>query len=232
MTHLRAVVGQVTPRMPGMPSRSAPRLADWTVFFLFAAQGVRNLVGWPGYIVVACCLLGAIVWSLRGYRNDVRLLLLPPELLAFLLFCASSVLWANYQWVTVIGVLAQWAAAAAGIWLALSLSWDELLAVLTSALVRMLAISLAFEVFVTFAVGQRLAPLWTDYGDEAPGAFYWSENLLLAGGPIQGIPGNRNLLAFAAILALVTVGARIAAGVRGRWPVASIVIALVTLALT
>jgi exopolysaccharide production protein ExoQ len=216
----------------GAAHPAARRMADWMLFFLFAGQGVRNLAGWPGHLAVALTLTVFVALSLWRQRRDPRLLGLPPELLAFLLFSGCSLIWSNYQWATVLGLLAQWATAAAGIWLAIALSWDELLRALSSALIRILVVSVAFEVFVAAGVRDRLAPLGSAYGPEAPGAYFWSENLLLAGGPIQGIVGNRNLLAFLALLALVMLGARVRTGAQVRHATASVVLAVGVLLFT
>ena len=208
------------------------RSAEWILFFLLAGQAVRNLAGWPGYVLLATALAGYVAWSLWRHRRDARLLSLPPELVAFLLFSACSLLWSHYQWATLLALTAQWATAAVGILLAISLTWRQLLAALASALTRLLILSLAFEAFVAFFLRERLAPLWTDFGDDSPGAFFWSENHLLVGGPIQGIVGNRNLLAFAALLLLVLVGASILDGTATRQAAWSAGLALGTLMLT
>ncbi|MFC0681984.1 O-antigen ligase family protein [Lysobacter korlensis] len=217
---------------PPTPAPIAQRLGEWMLFFLFAAQGVRNLAGWPGYLGVAGALAGLVALSLWRHRRDPRLLSVPPELVAFLLFSACSLLWSEYRWATVLGLLAQWGTAAAGIWLALSLSWRQLVAALSSALSRVLLLSLAFEGFVALIVQDRVAPLWTGYGATSPGAYFWSENQLLLGGPVQGIVGNRNLLAFLALLLLLTIGARIVGGEAVRRAPWTVGLAIGTLTLT
>ncbi len=77
---------------------------------------------------------------------------------------------------------------------------------LGTALRWILALSLAFELFVSTVIRDRLLPFWVDYShlDKIPAAFYWSRNLLFEGGRIQGIVGNANILAFAALLAVIT----------------------------
>ena len=217
---------------PAERGTAAQRSAEWILFFLLAGQGVRNLGGWPGYLVLATAIATYVGWSLWRRRKDARLLSLPPELVAFLLFSACSLLWSHYQWATLLGLAAQWATAAVGILLAISLTWRQLFQALAAALTNVLILSLAFEVFVALFVRERLAPLWTDFGDSSPGAFFWSENHLLLGGPVQGIVGNRNLLAFAALLLLVLVGARLLDGASIRHSAWGVALAAGTLMLT
>lgn len=190
--------------------RSA-RLSGFLFFFLFAGQAVRNLIGWPGYITVAVILFALVFVELWQRRSLSLLRRLPVTLLAFLTFSAASLIWSYYQWTTVLGLMGQWSAAAGGLFIALTLSWEQLLDALSSALRWILGLSLLFEFFVTFALRDRLAPLWLSgvggangSTDNLPGAFYWSENRLLELGPIQGIVGNRNLLAFIALLVVIT----------------------------
>jgi O-antigen ligase len=66
-----------------------------------------------------------------------------------------------------------------------------------------------------------------------PKAFYWSRALLFDGGRIQGIVGNANLLAFAAVLGVIVFGIQLAerrVGVVAGW--GWLGAAVVTLALT
>jgi O-antigen ligase len=57
-----------------------------------------------------------------------------------------------------------------------------------------------------------VAPNFTDYGDDAPMAFFWSRGLLFQGGPIEGIVASRNLLGMIALLGLIVFGSLLAAG--------------------
>jgi O-antigen ligase len=68
-----------------------------------------------------------------------------------------------------------------------------------------LAASLVFEVVVALLPEHRLAPFFTDYGSNAPGAYYWSQGLIFTGQRIQGVVGNANLTCFLALLGGIVV---------------------------
>jgi O-antigen ligase len=103
------------------------------------------------------------------------------------------------------------------------------------ALRWVLGLSLVFEFIVAAFIRHPIFPLFVDYSklDKIPAAFYWSRDLLFHGGQIQGIQGNSNLLALAALLALVVFAVQWVSGTASRvWLVFWAVIALAALALT
>ena len=83
---------------------------------------------------------------------------------------------------------------------------------LGGAIKWILALSILFELWVAIFVQEPVAPNFTDYGDDAPMAFYWSRGLLFHGGPIEGIVASRNLLGMVALLGLIVFGV----AARGR----------------
>ena len=128
----------------------------------------------------------------------------PKTITAFLLLATLSMAWSYYPGASALGISLQLITTLAALFLAVTLTWPELLRTLAGALRWVLALSLAFELFVAVVVQHEVLPFFVDYGtSNVPGAFYWSRGLLLDGGPIEGIVANRNLLGFVALLAII-----------------------------
>lgn len=182
------------------------RLASWLFFLGFAGQAVRNALGWWGFGMLVLLLVGLSVAAfLRLRPAELSVRRVPKPLLAFLALAAVSVVWSAYPLETLIGTVALYATTAAAGFIALCLTWFEILWALGRALRWILGLSLAFELAAAWFTGP-LFPAFTDYPPDAPDSFYWTQALLFDGGPIQGIVGNRNLLAFAALLGLIVFG--------------------------
>lgn len=159
---------------------------------------------------------------------------MPKSLLFFIALSALSIAWSFYPGASAIGVVAQLASTVAAFFLGLCLTWPEFLRVLGVALRWVLGLSLLFEFIVAAFVRGPILPFFVDYGDDKiPAAFYWSRGLLFGGGPIEGIVANRNLLASAALLAVIVFAAQLAARTVRRGPGYTwLAIAVLTLALT
>ncbi|WP_105035122.1 O-antigen ligase family protein [Cryobacterium aureum] len=128
----------------------------------------------------------------------------PKTITAFLLLVTLSIAWSYYPGASALGVSLQLVTTFAALFLAVTLTWPELLRTLAGALHWVLALSLVFELFVALVLQHEVLPFFVDYGTEkVPNAFYWSRGLLLAGGPIEGIVANRNLLGFIALTAII-----------------------------
>ncbi|MET0590133.1 MAG: O-antigen ligase family protein [Naasia sp.] len=224
---------RVSPATAPVVETSARTICLAAAFLLlgFGGQAVRNLLGWPGFVLVSLALLSLAVRVLLDARPSIRIV--PPALLAFLLVCAGSLLWSDYRWTTALAVAAQLATTAAGVAIAVTLDRRTVILVLARSSSLLVAVSLVFEILVTTVVGHRFAPFTGERSPDLPGAFYWSENRLLEGGPIQGVVGNRNLLAFIALLAIISVIV-VAVNRRraSRLDVASLSTAVAALALT
>lgn len=202
------------------------------IFTLMAGDFWRNLLSWWGWgALVVLLLVGAVV-ALVLTRMKLRRL--PLALLAFIGLATVSVFWSFYPGATLIGVAGTWATTVAALFLAVLLTWAELLRALGIALRWILGLSLVFELLVAVIVRHPILPFFTDYGNaKLPKAFYWSRDLLVEGGRIQGIQGNANLLALSALLALIVFGIQLA-GKSTRRPttIAWLVLAVAMLALT
>jgi O-antigen ligase len=128
----------------------------------------------------------------------------PKTITAFLLLATLSIAWSYYPGASALGVTLQLITTLAALFLAVTLTWPELLRTLAGALRWVLALSLVFELFVAVVVQHEVLPFFVDYGTaDVPNAFYWSRGLLLNGGPIEGIVANRNLLGFIALIAII-----------------------------
>lgn len=159
---------------------------------------------------------------------------MPKMLGLFLLLATVSIAWSAYPGASALGVLAQWCTTAAAVLIALYLGWEQLLRALADALRWVLGLSFLFELIVAIFVRQAVLPFFTDYGHrKVPQAFYWSRDVLVHGGQIQGILGNSNLLAMCALLGLIVFGIQLADHRVRRGPgIAWIVVAVAALVLT
>jgi O-antigen ligase len=208
-------------------------LATLGLFTLAAGDLWRYLFTWWGWAAIVAVLVVLAVIELVRIRADLRRL--PYPLMAYLVLATASIAWSAYRAESALGVAGLLVTVTFGLYLATAIDLTTFVRCLGTALRWILALSLAFELFVSTVVRDRVLPFWVDYSDldTIPAAFYWSRNLLFEGGRIQGIVGNANLLAFAALLAVVVFCVQIAARATSRfWTTAWLLVALLTLALT
>lgn len=208
-------------------------LATLGLFTLAAGDLWRYLLSWWGWGTIVLILFALAVIELVRMRVDLRRIPLP--LGGFLLLAALSIAWSAYPGASALGVAGLLVTTLFGLFLATAVDLTTFVRCLGTALRWILGLSLLFELFVATVVRDRVLPFWVDYSelDKIPAAFYWSRDLLFAGGRIQGIQGNANLLAFCALLAVIVFGVQIAARSASRfWTGGWLLIALLTLALT
>lgn len=208
-------------------------LATLGLFTLAAGDVWRYLLSWYGWGAIVLILCALAVIELVRLRVDLRRL--PYPLMAYLALATVSIAWSAYPGASALGVAGLLVTATFGLYLATAIDLTTFVRCLGTALRWILGLSLLFELFVATVIRDRVLPLWVDYSDldKVPAAFYWSRDLLFDGGRIQGIVGNSNLLAFAALLAVIVFGVQIAARATSRfWTGAWMLIALGTLALT
>jgi O-antigen ligase len=206
-------------------------LAAVTMFTLLSGDAWRYSITWFGWGVVA---VGIIVgWAAVAVRRRVELRRIPIALGTLLGLMAASLIWSYYPGATALGLIATGATAFIGIVMAHTVSLEQLLRALGVALRWIIGLSLAFELVVATVFRRPVLPLWVSYDEPIPRAFYWSRGLLFEGGRIQGIPGNANLLAFAALIAVIVFAIQLAerrVGLAAGW--GWLGAALLTLALT
>jgi len=206
-------------------------------FTLFAGDFWRNLISWPAYLVLVFALAvisGVLAVRLRPAFNWRRI---PRMLALFVLVIVLSIAWSVYPGASALGVLSTVATGTGAVFLALCLDWAQLLRALSNAFRWILGLSFAFELIVSLFVRRPVIPLFPMFTMPADGkipqAFYWSRDVLLHGGQIQGILGNSNLLAMVALLAVAVFGVQLAdRTVRRGAGITWLVIALLALALT
>lgn len=201
----------------------------------YAADAWRNSISWYGYGVVVLAATVLSVVLLVRHRRGIRLGMLPWPLIVFLALATASIAWSFYPGASALGVLAQFITTVCALALALVVTRLELLKALGAALRAILGLSLAFELVVALVVRAPVLPVWVNAADrvDPPLMLYWSRNLLLEGGLIQGIVGNSGLLAMIALLSLIVFGVQLAAGtVRRAAGIFWLVIAAATIALT
>nr|WP_238994131.1 O-antigen ligase family protein [Actinomyces sp. 565] len=185
-----------------------PALGTWAFFLTFSGQGVRNLVGWWAFGVIAAVsgIVLLLVFLYEGHRVPWRAL--PPVTTAYVGVCVLSVFWSQYPGDTALAALLMVATSAAGVLLACGLSLRQMTDALSRALEATLVLSLMLEAWVALVLRHPLIPLYMRDWDVVPISYYWVNGDLLRGGPIQGIVGNRNPLAFIALLTLLCVAVR------------------------
>lgn len=189
--------------------------ATFALFTAFSGQFWRNLLGWWGFGVIALLVVVGAAWLWWSRRPQLSWRRVPKSTLAFLIIAAASVAWSNYPGTTAVAVALTLATTFVALSLALSLGWHGFLRALGGALKWLLGLSLLFELWVAVFVREPLLPNFPDFDPDAesiPMAFYWSRALLFEGGPIEGVIASRNLLAMAALLALILFGALLASG--------------------
>lgn len=214
-------------------SRYQRFLATVGIFLLTAGDFLRYSITWYGWGAIVAVFLTMTVVELIRRRVDPRVLPLP--LLLFLLFAALSMIWSAYPTSTAMGVGLSVITVAFGLLVGTLLTWPEVLGAISLASRFVIGLSLLFETLVSVAIRKPVLPLWIAYCD--PGAIkpacYWSRDLLLEGGRIQGIVGNANILAMAALVGLVAFAVRFAARDGSRvWNGVWAALALATIALT
>lgn len=178
------------------------------LFSLWDGDGLRDALSWWGFGAVSLLLLGFGVVLLRQERARLRRVLLhwhAAPVLAFMALCIVSVAWSNYPVLTLVGCFIQLATSAVAIAIVLSGPPRRIVGLFGAMLQVHLVLALLFEVGVALSPAGEILPLWTNYGANVPGAYYWSQGLLFKGGRIQGIVANANLTCFIALLALTTV---------------------------
>lgn len=210
----------------------------FSAFVLFtgiAGDSLRNLLSWWGYgALVLLVVAGSLVLLISG-RKRWTITSLPLPLVAFMALATLSIAWSHYPLASLLGVTVQWFTTIAGLAVALTLEWKELLRVLGWVLRAILGLSYLFEFIVSAFIRHPVFPVWVtpDDPDDPAKLLYWSRNLLFEGGKIQGIVGNSSLLAMVGLIALIVFSIQLASRSVGRlagwgW----IVVAAATIAIT
>jgi hypothetical protein len=150
-----------------------------------------RLTGWAGYLAALGGLVALMVVVLMARRAELDRELPPLSLLVFLGWAAISVLWSEYQWVTLGGVAYLVGYAFVGVFIAYTRdtiqivrSWGDVLRVVLGA-------SLAIEIFSGILI-------------DAPIPFLSVQGNIAALGPISGVLQTRNQLGLLALVGAVS----------------------------
>jgi O-antigen ligase len=156
------------------------------------SEGIRPLIGWPGYIGVLSAeviIMALIVLTRRRTINFARAL--PISLAVFLVWSLVSVAWSSYALQTLAGLALQWVLTFLALGVAATRDSIQIIRACGSALRVTLGISIGLELLSGIIVREPFS-VWGISGNIA------------FGGPIQGVAGSRNALATMALIALVT----------------------------
>lgn len=183
-------------------------LTIWTIFLLFNGQGFRNLVGILSYALI--CVMTVIL--MISYMNHSKP---APKnsyiLLTFLVTTGLTVIWSSYSALSLLGWLVTALTSLLAALVAMTYSWNAFKRLFECALKASIICSLVFEMIVSFIIRAPLLPFYTEFYEfagidqDTQEHIYWSDNNLLAGGPLQGFQGNRNLFGFLALLLFILI---------------------------
>ena len=208
-------------------------LAAFGFLTLTAGDLWRNLLSWWGWGAICIILVILALIELIHARVDLRRL--PFALIGFLVLVVVSIFWSDYPGGTLVGWAATFTTTVFAIFLATVIDLETMLRAFGLALRWILGLSLVFEFVVAAFIRHPVLPFFVDYSklDKIPAAFYWSRDLLFHGGQIQGIQGNSNLFALAALLALIVFAVQWVSRTASKvWLVFWAIIAVAALALT
>ncbi|MDX2377035.1 O-antigen ligase family protein [Microbacterium sp. LRZ72] len=217
---------------PSAPARETTGhllLRAWAGFVLFGALATTfwfNLLGAVGLALLlgASVIVSAAVWV--RVRPTVALRQLPWIPLAYVVWAGVSVLWSTWPQATLITWSALVVTTAQAIFVGSILTWREIVRALASALMWVLGLSVAFELWVSLVLHRPVLPNFVLWDGAVVTELYWSRDNLFDGGQIQGIVGNSHLLAIVSLLAIIVFAIRLAAGAPGRaWQIGWIVVA-------
>ncbi|MEU1972487.1 O-antigen ligase family protein [Microbacterium sp. NPDC019599] len=188
----------------------------WCIFVLFQALAGTALVhafdeGGAAFVAIGSGVVSLGLWFV--IRPHVQWRRLPEFALAYALWAGLSIFWTAWPQTTALTLLLLAITTLQALFVGSVLTWRELVRAIASALKWVLALSLAFEVFVSVFIGHAVMPGFQPKPDrDVDPIEYWSRNNLFEGGRLQGILGNANLLGPLCLLAIIVFAIRIASG--------------------
>jgi len=194
-------------------------LRGWCIFVLFMALSGTAWVNAFGELTTAVVTIAGGVLSLGlwfAVRPPVQWRRLPWFTVAYVVWAALSIIWSHWREATALTLLLLVITTLQGLFLGSVLTWREIVRALGSALKWVMALSLAFELWVSLVVREPILPGFVPRTEPVDPILYWSRDNLFEGGRIQGIMGNANLLGPVALLAIVVFAIRFAADAQRR----------------
>ncbi|WP_111718528.1 hypothetical protein [Homoserinimonas sp. OAct 916] len=214
----------------------------FVVFMSFTALTWMNLIGRWAFGTAAAVIVIVCVGLVIQSKPDMRWWGAPKAVGLFVLYALLMViLWppgGQGSQDTLFGVAIIIAVTCIGLFLALALSWPELLRAMEHGLRWAIGLSLLFELVVAIFVRHPVAALFTGVSGSGAAAPMLSEANLFSGGPILGATGLE-LLPLTALFALIVWSIRLGSSswrlqrpTRRFWLIVWIVLAVITLVLT
>lgn len=203
---------------PAAPAREKTghlMLRGWCIFVLFMALSGTAWINAFGQlptavVTIAGGLLSIGLWF--AVRPPVQWRRLPWFAMAYVAWATLSIIWSAWREATALTLLLLIITTLQGLFVGSVLTWREIVRALASALKWVIALSLAFELWVSVFIGGPILPGFIVPREPAEDPIvYWSRDNLLDGGRLQGIMGNANLLGPVALLATIVFSIRFAA---------------------
>lgn len=203
---------------PAAPAREKTGhllLRGWCIFVLFMALSGTAWINAFGeiptaVITIAGGLLSIGLWF--AVRPPVQWRRLPWFAIGYVVWATASIIWSAWREATALTLLLLVITTLQGLFIGSVLTWREIVRALASALKWVIALSLAFELWVSVFIGGPILPGFIIPSEPADDPIvYWSRDNLFDGGRLQGIMGNANLLGPVALLAIIVFAIRFAA---------------------
>ncbi|WP_345801902.1 O-antigen ligase family protein [Microbacterium sp. AZCO] len=210
------------PEAPARETTGHLMMRAWCIFVLFTALAGTALVHAFGQLPAAIIAIASGLLSLGLWfviRPPVQWRRLPEFALAYVAWATLSIFWSAWPQTTALTLLLLFLTTLQALFVGSVLTWRELVRAIASTLKWVLALSLAFELFVSLVIQHPVMPGFAPLPEgHVDPIVYWSRNNLIDGGRIQGIVGNSNLLGPLCLLAIIVFAIRLASGAPRRVP--------------
>lgn len=172
-------------------------------------------------VVAITTAVSAAIWLVQRPRRRWRRL--PWFALAYVGWAVLSLLWTEWPRATAMTLALLLATTAQAIFVASVLTGRQIIEAIAAAVKWMLALSVAFELWVSLIWRGPILPQFVRPGPDFDGdpIMFWSRDKLFTDDRIQGIFGNANSLAYIALLGLVIFGLQINTRAGRRGPLAA-----------
>jgi O-antigen ligase len=180
-----------------------------------------QLIGWAGLIAALSSIAALMVLALIARREEFDRDRIPPiSLLAFLAWALVSVIWSQYQWVTIGSLAYLFGFTFLGVFIAFTRDTIQVVRAMGDVLRVVLIGSLIIEVFSGVLI-------------DAPIPFLKVNGLLAELGPISGLAQTRNQLGLLALVGAITFATELRTkSVRPVPGIVSLVVAAACIGLT
>ncbi len=166
---------------------------------------IGRTLGQPALLAALATLIVLMALSLLARREELSGIGIPPvSLLAFLAWCAISLIWSEYQWATLGGLVSLAAFTVIAGFVALSRDTIQIVRAMGDVLRAALAVSIGLEI----VSGVLL---------DAPIRFLAIQGRIAELGPVSGIFATRNQLGLLAIIAVITFVIELRTRSVSRW---------------